>query len=65
VFKAALGRRTVQNAVRHRFILLSTRVAAGHLRGAKAAVSTLSLPAADEGLIFGGNFERLFPNRAA
>ncbi|HLG60196.1 MAG TPA: amidohydrolase family protein [Vicinamibacterales bacterium] len=31
----------------------------------KAAVSTLGLPAADEGLIFGGNFDRLFPHRAA
>jgi predicted TIM-barrel fold metal-dependent hydrolase len=31
----------------------------------KAAVSTLGLSPAHESLIFGGNFDRLFPNRAA
>jgi len=31
----------------------------------KAAVAALGLSATDEALIFGGNFERLFPNRTA
>jgi predicted TIM-barrel fold metal-dependent hydrolase len=66
VFKAALS---VVGPSRLLFGTDSSFFPRGWQRGIyeaqKAAVSTLGLPAADEGLIFGGNFERLFPNRAA
>jgi predicted TIM-barrel fold metal-dependent hydrolase len=66
VFKAALS---VVGPTRLLFGTDSSFFPRGWQRGIydaqKAAVSTLGIPLADEALLFGGNFDRLFPNRAA